>query len=736
MPQAVFILFGAAFTVVVSMALGTLFLRVLAVRLQQREERFFAFTAGAACLSLLVFLLAAAHLIYPGVLLALGAPILAAAVWRRAWAPMGEPLAPVAWQWRALFWALFVLFTYTSFFHAMAPETSPDGTQYHLGLVLRYLQAHGFRQVPSMYAYLSQGTEMLYLFAFAFGKHSAAALVHFSFLAALPFGMMLYARRFGFGVAGVVAALLVYLSPIVNWDGSTAYIDVAVACNVFALFYLLQIWDEDRQPGLLVLIGLLAGFSYGMKYTAFVAAPYAVGFVLWKSWRRHSHVLRSAAVVAACALVMIAPWMIRDWVWTGNPLAPFYNQWFPNPYIHISAEQGYRAQLAQWGGVTRWWQIPIEATVRGGRLQGFLGPVFLLAPLALLALRFRQGRQLLLAVAVFLAPYPANIGARFLIPAAVFLALAMGMALARWKAAAVLVVCAHAITSWPRVQPWYCSGDAVRLSRVPVRAALRIEPEDAYLSYWLHDYPMARMVERKVPPEAGVFATVTPPMAYCTREMWGTYECARCNSLSDMVGMAVEEWLRPTRRLTFRFAPRTLTAVRLLQTAARPEGEWSVNELQVLLGSAELARGPRWRVRASPNRWDAGLAFDGNPVTRWRTWQPCAGGESLEVDFGAPVQADTVALTAASGQDGIRLRLEGRDPAGNWSALAGEPDETGAPPPPQMRRLIALEMRRQGIEYMVIPDNSALASDLRARCTEWGVTALGSSRGLTLYRID
>ncbi|HXN49681.1 MAG TPA: discoidin domain-containing protein [Bryobacteraceae bacterium] len=723
MPRVLSILFGAAFTVTVSMALGTLLVRALGVRFCRQEERFFAFATGSACLSMLVFALAAVHIVYPGVLLAVGALALAAALWRRAWKPMGEPLAPVSRGWGALFWTLFALFTYVSFFHAMAPEISPDGAGYHLGIVLRYLNAHGFRHVLSLYAYLSQGTELLYLFAFAFGRHSAAALVHFSFLAALPFGMMLYARRFGFGPAGVVAALLIYLSPIVNWDGSTAFIDVAVACVLFALFYLLQIWDEDRQPGLLVLAGLLAGFAYGMKYTAFVAVLYAVGFVAWKSYRKRAAVLRPVAVVAAVAALMIAPWMIRNWIWTGNPLAPFYNQWFPNPYIHIAVEQAWRADLARWGGVTDWREIPLQVTVEGDKLQGFFGPVFLLAPLALAALWKRQGRQLLLAAAVFLTTYPANIGTRFLIPTAVFLALAMGMTLVRWKAIAVVVLCAHAGMSWPRFTKFYADRCALRTFRVPVAAALRIEPEEAYLDYWMPTIKLARLVERMVPPDAKVLGLDSPPWAYCARELLVTYECAQCNTLFEMVAGGLE----PLARYEFRFRSQELTAVRARQTD-------NVNEFRVLNGSAELVRDLGWRVIAHPNPWEAGMAFDGNPATRWKSWQPRNGKEVLEVDFGAPRQMDSVTLDALPGQN--EVQLEGRDAAGNWQPLAGPPVETVVPPPTAIRRMIARELLRQGVGYILVPGSFAVAGDLRARPADWGVTALGESGGVALYRID
>ncbi len=723
MPQVLAILFGAAFTVTVSMALGTLLVRALGVRFYWQEERFFAFAAGSACLSMLVFALAAVHLVYPGVLLAVGALALAAALWRRAWKPVGKPLAPVSRGWRALFWALFALFTYVSFFHAMAPEISPDGSGYHLGMVLRYLNAHGFRHVLSLYAYLSQGTELLYLFAFAFGKHSAAALVHFSFLAALPFGMMLYARRFGFGPAGVVAALLIYLSPIVNWDGSTAFIDVAVACVLFALFYLLQIWDAERHPRLLVLVGLLAGFAYGMKYTAVVAVPYAVGFVAWKSYPKRAAALRSVAAVAACAALMIAPWMIRNWTWTGNPLAPFYNQWFPNPYIHIAVEQAYRADLARWGGVTDWREIPLQVTVEGDKLQGIFGPVFLLAPLAVAALWKRQGRQLLLAAAVFFTTYPANIGTRFLIPTAVFVSLALGMTLMRWKAVAIVVLCAHAALSWPRFTKFYAGQCALRTTRVPVAAALRIEPEERYLTYWMPSIRLARLVEREVPPQAKVLGLDSPPLAYCAREVLVTYECAQCNNLFEMVSGG----LAPLARQEFRFPALELSAVRVREID-------SLREFRVLNGSRELAREPGWRVLTHPNPWDAWMAFDRNPATRWKSWQPFSGRECVEVDFGAPRRVDSVVLDADPGPK--KMRPEGRDRTGNWQPLAGPPAESIVPAPPATRRLIARELLRQGIGYILVPDSFPVAADLRARTADWGVTPLGTSGGVTLYRVD
>src|SRR5579864_46226 len=231
MLQPLSILFGAGFTVAVSVALGRMLLRALSIRLFRQEEHPLAFVVGAACLSLMTFLLCAIGLARRGVFLVAGIAVLALAIRRGAHRPSGEsfPSLPSFWKW--FFCAIFSVYFVVYFFNAMAPEMSPDGVSYHLGLVSRYLRAHGFERISTnMYANLSQGVELLFLFAFAFGRHSAAALTHFAFLIALAWAMLCYARRFGFPVAGVCGALLVFVSPVVGLDGTVAYNDVATAC--------------------------------------------------------------------------------------------------------------------------------------------------------------------------------------------------------------------------------------------------------------------------------------------------------------------------------------------------------------------------------------------------------------------------------------------------------------------------------------------------------------------------
>jgi 4-amino-4-deoxy-L-arabinose transferase-like glycosyltransferase len=98
--------------------------------------------------------------------------------------------------------------------------------------------------------------------------------------------MVCWGRRFGLPKVGLFAALIIFASPVIGKDGVSAYNDLAVATLVYAVFYLLQVWDEFQTPNLLILIGLLSGAAYGVKYTAFLTLPFSLAWI-WFSRRHH-----------------------------------------------------------------------------------------------------------------------------------------------------------------------------------------------------------------------------------------------------------------------------------------------------------------------------------------------------------------------------------------------------------------------------------------------------------------
>ncbi len=733
MRTALHILYGAGLTVGASAALGSLLLRSLRGQLRRTEYAVFAFLCGSAAMSLLVFLLGAAHLVRRGVLQALAAGLIAAAVWDYRKYGAGGRLPRMPLVWTALLIAVMAVFGFQYFFHALAPEVSPDGSAYHLEVVGAYARANGLVPIPTnMYASLSQGIEMLFLFAYVFGRNSAAAMVHFAFLMALPLLLVCYGRRYGQAGAGAFAAIAVFACPLAGIDGVSAYNDVALAAAAFGVFYLFRIWEDSRDNCALALAGLLAGYCYALKYTGAFVIPLLLALAAWRAGRDWWKVSLAAGLPAAA---LVAPWMIKNWLWAGNPLAPFFNRWFPNPFTTISFEIDYRANMAvMQDGSSRWAGL-WDALVSGHQSQGAIGPLFILAPVALLALRSSEGRRLLAFALVLLPGYVSNFGARFLLPLLPFVSLAMGMGLPRPALLLPLLAAAHAVISLPAMLPKYLHPYAWRLGPPPFAAALRRIPEDEFISSRLPSYPAARKLDEVLPGVQKVYAVSMVPQAYTRHTILVFYQSALGHQLREFLMTARERAEEVLLNYRYSFAPRTLRKIRVLQTGPRAGGEWSMAELRVWRDGRELPRSPQWRLDAHPNPWEVQSAFDNNLITRWFSREPVRPGMWVEIDFGGKETVDALTLEAGLWQP-VALRVEGMEEGGSWIELAREAQESHVQPQRGRRRAAMAEFKARGVNYLIVHDNEELAEDLQRNAAYWGITEIFEIGAMRLYRID
>jgi len=736
MQQVFYILFGAGFCALVSIAAGKLLLRVLKLDLYKEEETPLALVIGGACLSMIVFAMAASHLVYKKAFLAVGFAIVMAALWKRVFTPQSKTFQPLP---RTLIWIYGIagaIFFVLTFLHAMAPEWSADGSAYHLGLVSRYFREHGFPRITTnMYANLSQGVEMLFLFAFSFGaQHSSAALTHFTYLVALVGMMVSYARRFGFANAGMGAALIVFVSPVVGIDAASAYNDVAVAAILFAVFYMVQIWDQTRQNAWFIPIGLAAGFAFGSKYTAFLAVPYALGFLVWKLGSKS---LKPLLIVSATAAIMITPWLIKNVIIVSNPLSPFFNTWFPNPYINIGFEQEYKHHMTHYAGLNNYWEIPLGVTVKGQVLGGIIGPLFLLLPLGLFALRSQHGRRLWCAGLLFGAIYSTNVGTRFLIPALPFASLVLALTFDKMKGLLPAIAMLHALISWPDMIVKYSDQWVWRLEEVAWRPALRLESEDAFLSRRWPPYGVARMIEKATPPDAKILSFNQTAEAYMSRNYLVVYQSSEGAALGAIMQMPLVAVQVRTHIAEFTFPKIEATGIRLRQTAKAKIGEmWVMHDLRIRNASAELRPNTNWRTQTSPRPWDVNDLFDGNPATRWRSWETMQPGMFAQATFGSTHSIDSVAVETGKDGTSAEFALDIQRPDGTWSTVNTKPSWKEVPPPPDARFTATRALKARGVTHIMLQINEFGGEDYESKQQEWGIQKVAESFGARLYKIE
>src|SRR5581483_10481305 len=109
-------------------------------------------------------------------------------------------------------------------------------------------------------------------------------------------------------------------------------------------------------------------------------------------------------------------------------------------------------------------------------------------------------------------------------------------------------------------------------------------------------------------------------------------------------------------------------------------------------------------LTAHPYPWGVQDAFDNSLATFWICGEKMKAGQYVQADFYSDQVADSVELEMAPNQWAGKWRLEGLDASGKWLPLTAGPDMSDAPRPLGLRRAVAQELKRRGIDYLLVFD--------------------------------
>jgi hypothetical protein len=232
------------------------------------------------------------------------------------------------WLWMALPFVAFVILG------GALPPIEFDVREYHLQAPKEFFQLGRITFLEhNVYANMPLGAEMWPLAAMSItGDWWFGALVGKTVIATLlPFTaatLYLLGRRLGSRTAGIVAALVYASFPWMIQVSMYGLIEGAVAFYVaLALLVLLGRNDEtESRVSAKLLAGFFAGSASACKYPAllFVVAP----VVTWIAWQVRGQgmrgAVRDAAVTLLAAAVAFAPWLLKNWYFTGNPTYPLF----------------------------------------------------------------------------------------------------------------------------------------------------------------------------------------------------------------------------------------------------------------------------------------------------------------------------------------------------------------------------------------------------------------------------
>ncbi len=324
-----------------ALCLGSLFERRLPLSAALSRFRLvYRLGIGLSLIGLGVLLLAALHALHVvGFAVLLLAPL---ALWMLfSW----RELPLVGWRGRAArpdriaLWAsaVYGLLLANAFFQAIGPDFGFDALTHHLAFPERYLFENGIFMTP--FSHLSgyiAGTQMLYALALFLDGPSLAVLIHFEFgvltLAALWQLGSVTSRR-----AAILAPLFLIADPLFQLELGWAYSDLSFSfystlAAVAFCTYLQNRDGPDADVRDLVYAGIACGICCATRYlgVSFAFALCAVACLPPHHTRVREN-LRVCFVLAGVSALLMLPWMVRNAVFTGNPITPLLQSLFYAP---------------------------------------------------------------------------------------------------------------------------------------------------------------------------------------------------------------------------------------------------------------------------------------------------------------------------------------------------------------------------------------------------------------------
>ncbi len=291
--------------------------------------------------------------------------------------------------------ALVAIILGASLIEALAPPIHFDALVYHLTLPQEFVRSHGIgANGGSPYWGMPLGTEMLYTWALALGRAPIAAVLGWLMGVVCVAGVVGLGRTVS-SAAGWAAAAALLSGETLAWSLGWAYGDWTAALHGLAILIGLDAWRRGQGDGAPAAAGAAAAFALGAKYTAGLGLVAGMIAFVAVGRRRPARALMRFLVPA---VLLSAPWLIKNWAYAGAPLYPVVGE---SPWID-PAQQGFysgdQGSLAVTVPL-----LPIMATLQGVEsAPGFaasLGPLMLaLAPAAILVRRRDAGPTGLAAV--------------------------------------------------------------------------------------------------------------------------------------------------------------------------------------------------------------------------------------------------------------------------------------------------------------------------------------------------
>ena len=241
------------------------------------------------------------------------------------------------------------------FWLSLTPLIDRDGTRFHLPFAKLWAENSFlyFREYFAFYDLNMLNLNYVYMLVFRLGlPDQFTKIIHASFLIAGGYLIFKYFKgKYGFDW-GALSFIFYVTIPIHQRLSSEVYVDLGLLFfSTLAIIYFIK-WFESGfgNKNHLFISAIGAGLSLGTKYNAMIVVLFLTlftGFIIAREKKDDKFALKSMLIYASVILICASPWLIRNFINSGNPLFPLFNSIMPsNIEIPVNLVQNVDGETA------------------------------------------------------------------------------------------------------------------------------------------------------------------------------------------------------------------------------------------------------------------------------------------------------------------------------------------------------------------------------------------------------
>lgn len=293
---------------------------------------------------------------------------------------------------------------------ALAPPSGDDwdSLAYHLSVPKLFIEHGGIYYIDfTSHSNFPMLQEMLYIPSLMLNSPIAAKLIHYWMGVMLILSCGLLIKKHFNSRASLLAMIGIAGVPLIMWEATTAYIDLAPALyTVLAIIFLFNYFDSNKKADLII-CALMAGFAASCKMTSLALFPILAIWLLIHRYAQNRKIeIKPTLLLALISIISSIPWYLKTWIYTKNPVYPFFYSIFGGNNWNAELANIYTVNQAKFGmgkSILSLLMLPYNLAVHPEKFNDpglflVVGPILLIAILCLLLISIKNKKMTGLAV--------------------------------------------------------------------------------------------------------------------------------------------------------------------------------------------------------------------------------------------------------------------------------------------------------------------------------------------------